>query len=287
MNTNEIITSIKVELNGLYSKSETEIIARQLVTKITGLSHTDMLMNKNIDFTDEKIKFLENYIEKLKKLEPIQYVIGKTEFFGMKFFVNSDVLIPRPETEELIEWILSYSDKSRNIRILDIGTGSGCIAVALKKFLPNSQVTALDISEDAIKIAKDNAQQNEVEIEFLCKDILSDFTEETQWDIIVSNPPYIPENEKNNINPNVLNYEPHTALFTPENSPLIFYDKIIEFSKKHLSSFGDIYFETHYDKAREVADLLLLNSFTNVEIRKDLSGKERMIKARKNHFISS
>jgi protein-(glutamine-N5) methyltransferase, release factor-specific len=280
LNSHEIISHIKLELDGFYSASELGIIARQLVAKVTGLSHTDILTNKSINLTDKQIQLLEDFLERLKKFEPIQYIVGETEFFGMRFFVNNNVLIPRPETEELIEWILNNYNKNQKIKILDIGTGSGCIAIVLKKFLPNSQVFALDISEDALKTAKQNAEQNGVKIEFLHKDILSDFIEETEWDIIVSNPPYIPENEKNNISSNVLDYEPHLALFVPENSPLLFYKKIIDFTKKHLSAFGEIYFETHYDKARDIEDLLLRNSFVDVEIRKDLSGNERMIRAK-------
>ena len=280
LNSHEIISRIKLELNGFYSASELGIIARQLVAKVTGLSHTDILINKSINLTDKQIQLFENFFERLKKFEPIQYIVGETEFFGMRFFVNNNVLIPRPETEELIEWILSRYDKNREIKILDIGTGSGCIAIALKKFLPNSQVFALDISENALKTAKQNAEQNGVKIEFLHKDILSDFIDETQWDIIVSNPPYIPENEKDNISSNVLDYEPHLALFVPENSPLLFYERIIDFTKKHSSAYGEIYFEIHYDKARDIEDLLLRNSFVEVEVKKDLSGNERMIRAK-------
>ena len=282
LNSHEIISRIKLELNGFYSASELGIIAQQLVAKVTGLSHTDILTNKSINLTTKQIQLLEDFLERLKKFEPIQYIVGETEFFGMRFFVNNNVLIPRPETEELIEWILSRYDKNREIKILDIGTGSGCIAIALKKFLPNSQVFALDISENALKTAKQNAEQNGVKIEFLHKDILSDFIDETQWDIIVSNPPYIPENEKDNISSNVLDYEPHLALFVPENSPLLFYERIIDFTKKHSSTYGEIYFEIHYDKARDIEDLLQRNSFVEVEVKKDLSGNERMIRARSN-----
>jgi release factor glutamine methyltransferase len=272
------IAHIRNSLEAFYSDAEIQSITYILLEKITDFSFPEILINKSKQLSEKQRETLEIFLEKLKNFEPLQYVVGEAEFFGMRFSVNRDVLIPRPETEELVEWILENHTKTQNISILDIGTGSGCIAIALKKHLPDAQVFALDISENALKVAKRNAEKNNVEINFLKQDIFKFQISNFKFDLIVSNPPYIPENEKNTISENVLNYEPHTALFVPDNSPLIFYEKIIAFAKENLAENGAVYFETHYNKARDIADLFAQNGFTTTEIRKDLAGKERMVK---------
>ena len=224
---------------------------------------------------------LNSFIEKLKIFTPIQYVLGECEFMGLRFEVDPSVLIPRPETEELVEWILASQNNTNSVSILDIGTGSGCIAVSLKCMLPKAFVTAYDLSNDALALARKNAEINEVTVDFRQQDILQPETENGEWDIIVSNPPYIPNAEKVEIQSNVLNFEPHLALFVPDNDPLLFYRKIIEFAAMHLKAGGQLFFEIHRDRGQEVMQLLSEAGFAEIELRKDLSGNDRMLKAEK------
>ncbi|MBA3987052.1 MAG: peptide chain release factor N(5)-glutamine methyltransferase [Flavobacteriales bacterium] len=222
---------------------------------------------------------LENALEKLKKQIPIQYITGETEFYGLPFLVNPAVLIPRPETEELVDWIWK-KHQSENIHILDIGTGSGCIAISLAKNLPGTFVTALDVSKEAIATAKTNAKLNDVEIAFLQEDILNIKILEGKWDVIVSNPPYIKDGEKKQMSNNVLEYEPHLALFVPDVNPLLFYKKIAQLAKNHLKDSGVLYFEINEALGKEVISMLEKEGFQNMELRKDLYGKDRMVSAK-------
>ena len=248
------IEYIKTELLGLYPETEIR-------------SFTNLL--------------LQTFVEKLKKFIPLQYVLGKTYFMDLEFQVNDAVLIPRPETEELVEWIAESIQPHSNLSMLDIGTGSGCIAIALKNIFKNADISAYDVSEKALAVAARNAELNNLHVNFECFDVLNQDDVSKRRDLIVSNPPYIPEKEKSEILPNVLNNEPHLALFVPDNDPLIFYRKIACYAQKCLNEGGWLFFEIHRDWGWQTVDLLRELDFTDVELRKDLSGNDRMIKARK------
>jgi len=274
------IDHIKKELNGLYPETEIKSFVNLLISKISGLSVTGIIVNKNTIFSVEQHEILNSFIEKLKLFTPIQYILGETMFMDSIFEVNEAVLIPRPETEELVEWIIeSGCSTADGLKILDIGTGSGCIAVSLQKHLPGASVTAFDISRDALEVARRNAMTNGVTVDFRQFDVLSDETYNSNFNLIVSNPPYITEPEKKDILPNVLNFEPHIALFVPENDPLLFYRKIIQFSCNYLTQGGQLYFEIHRDRGQEITELLKKSGFTEIELRKDISGNDRMMKA--------
>jgi len=274
---------IKTELNGIYPADEIQSFTYLLLMHITGYSKVEIIVNKNTIFSEVQRVMLNSFVNKLKIHTPIQYIMGKTEFYGLEFLVSDAVLIPRPETEELIDWIIETSDKNEPAQLLDIGTGSGCIAVTLCCKLPKAEITAFDISESALKVAIQNAILNNSKVNFQKVDILraENYNIDTQWNIIVSNPPYISTNEKAEILPNVLNHEPHIALFVADTDPLIFYRKIIVFALKHLKSEGFLFFEIHRDWGNEIVKILEDNHFYNVELRKDLSANDRMIKAQK------
>ena len=271
---------IRTQLNERYTKSELRVLSSVILKEVCDLSFLDIVSCKfkNLSIT-EKQK-ITHIVERLKKNEPIQYVLGKTEFYGLDFIVNSSVLIPRPETEELVEWVLSET-KQINPHLLDIGTGSGCIAVALAKHLHYGTVDAWDISEDALKVAKDNATLNQVSIKFTKVNVLESIEIEKRFDIIVSNPPYITESEKNILEKNVLDFEPHEALFVPDEESLIFYNRISDIALKILNSKGYLYFEINQAKGTDVMDLLKRKGFENVELRNDISGNNRIIRAMK------
>ena len=219
-------------------------------------------------------------VDELKKYRPIQYILGETEFYRLQFEVNPDVLIPRPETEELVDWIVRGYDKNAALTIVDIGAGSGCIAVALKVNFPNATAWAVDVSEKALSVAQRNAEKNNVEINCLKKDALKDGMmgfEANSIDIIVSNPPYVTPSEKQYMMPNVLDYEPHCALFVPENDPLIFYKHIAAFGKESLKKGGKIFFEINEAYPEEVAEILKQQGFSDVAPRKDINDKWRMV----------
>lgn len=278
------IQHIKNELNGIYATDEIQSFTYILLSHITGYSKVDIIVNKNTIFSDVQRAMLNSFVNKLKIHTPIQYIVGKTEFYGFPFLVTDSVLIPRPETEELIEWITESCVKYNESNLLDVGTGSGCIAVSLAHLFPKAKVTAFDISDDALKIAIRNAELNKVEVTFKIVDILNteDYSKpDSQWDLIVSNPPYIPNAEQCEIHANVLDHEPHIALFVPDSDPLIFYRKIMKFALIHLKAGGYLFFETHRDWAEDIVKILEVNGFYNVQLRKDLSGNNRMIKAQK------
>lgn len=270
---------IQTELKGLYPESEIKSFSYLIIEKLTGFSRTQIIVNKNTLFSIEQYSLVNSFIEKLKRFVPIQYVLGETEFYGLSFFVNRAVLIPRPETEELVDWIQNENDRGATFHILDIGTGSGSIAIALKHVFPNAKVDAFDVSEEALKTARMNALHNNLEVHFSEVDILKPVDLEQKWNIIVSNPPYIPEQEKSEIMPNVLDYEPHLALFVPNEEPLLFYQRIALFAQKHLSVNGKLYFEIHRDAGQACVKLLTDMGFANVELRRDISGNDRMVRA--------
>jgi release factor glutamine methyltransferase len=270
---------IQSELQGLYPDNEIRSFSLLIIEKLTGFSRTQIILNKNTHFFDEQRQVIDSFIEKLKKNVPIQYILGETEFYGLMFTVNESVLIPRPETEELVDWIRTENDTKAKLQMLDIGTGSGCIAISLKHEFPNADVDAFDISGKALEAAKVNAKRNDVSVKFSKVDILNSDEFLQQWDIIVSNPPYIPELEKVDIQPNVLDYEPHLALFVPDNDPLLFYRRIAEMAMKQLNPGGKLYFEIHRAAGEACLQLLIELGFTDVELRKDISGNDRMVRA--------
>lgn len=273
------IQHIQSELGKFYPETEIRSFSYLILEKLTGYSRSEIFVNKNTIFSAEQQQIMEDIIQKLKKFVPIQYILGETEFYGLPFFVNSSVLIPRPETEELVDWILNENDRTAELNILDIGTGSGCIAIGLKHEFPTSTVDAFDISEKALETARQNAQRNKLEVNFSRVDILNPPDFEKKWEIIVTNPPYVLENEKETMLPNVLENEPHLALFVPDNDPLLFYRKIALFAQKYLSQNGKLYFEINRTAGKATVDLLTESGFQQVELRKDISGNDRMIKA--------
>ncbi|WP_300569017.1 peptide chain release factor N(5)-glutamine methyltransferase, partial [Flavobacterium sp.] len=240
----------------------------------------DLALNPNIELDTIQLLQWETVLSQLKEHKPIQYILGETEFFGLPFYVNGNTLIPRPETEELVDWIISVNQKrqeSEPLRILDIGTGSGCIAVSLAKNLPNAKVFAIDVSDKALATAQKNAERNNTHVTFFHKDILETEDLELQFDIIVSNPPYVRNLEKEEINKNVLEYEPHLALFVEDDDALIFYRKISELALNHLSEKGQLYFEINQYLGAGMISLLQHYDFKNIELRKDIYGNDRMI----------
>lgn len=277
------------ELSAKYDIGEAESFFYLILEEKQKLKRIDLALNPDLTFSDEEILIWNSILEQLKKEIPIQYLIGKTSFYGLEFQVNSTVLIPRPETEELVDWIIQsqklevksweLEDGSRKIKILDIGTGSGCISISLAKNIPNAQVFAIDVSEKALATAQKNAKINEVNVAFISKNILETEDLEQQFDIIVSNPPYVRELEKAEIKKNVLDNEPHLALFVEDNDALIFYRKIAELAKKSLSPNGQLFFEINQYLVKEMIDLLEKMGFRNIELRKDIYGNDRMIRS--------
>lgn len=282
MTISQLKNQFQNELNSIYSESEIDRIFYWVAEIIVDKPASILRLASDeewIELEEKKNQFLFKLML-LKDQKPVQYILGETEFYGMKFFVNENVLIPRPETEELVEWILNDA-KSENLKIIDIGTGSGCIPIVLKKHRPNWELVAMDISEKAIETAKNNAEYHQTEVKFIQNDFLSvDFENLGKFDIIVSNPPYIGETEKNLMDDNVVKYEPHTALFVPDEDPLLFYKRIIEFAQQNLNPNGKIYVEINQNLAKETQELFE-KSFPNVELRKDISGNYRMIKVSK------
>ena len=260
----------------------TPYIKRLLMSHITGLSMTQLLAERDLSLTEEQQKWYDEAIVRLKNNEPIQHILGYSEFYGRKLKCDRRALVPRPETEELVDWIISMH--SAQCTILDIGTGTGCIALSLAKELPLAKVTALDISIDALSLAHENAEMLEVgNVDFAEGDILNMDDEHCvareKYAVIVSNPPYVRECEKAEMEANVLEYDPHTALFVSNEDPLIFYRAIGEFGLSHLEKDGALYFEINQYLGQETCDLLVAMGYKNVELREDINGNARMIKA--------
>lgn len=273
-----MIKEITLQLVPQYSDAEARSIAILLMCNITGLSYTELLIHTP-SLNEEQEEELRKKIERLKKNEPLQYVLGETIFYGRRFKCDQRALIPRPETEELTDWIINDVSNDGNIRILDIGCGSGCIAITLAKELKNSTLTALDISKEAISLTEENCTINNCQLECINEDIFN--FSDTQYDIIVSNPPYICDKEAANMESNVIDHEPHLALFVPDSSPLKFYEKITEYAARNLRSRGKLYFEINRKYGKEMQLLLEKFGFINIELRKDISNNDRMIKGEK------
>ena len=282
MKIKEYRTQFIQVLSPIYDIGEVESFFYLILEEKRELKRIDLALNPDLTFSAEEIQIWNSILEQLQQEVPIQYLLGKTSFYGLNFEVNSAVLIPRPETEELVEWIITTQDprpKAQDLKILDIGTGSGCIAIALAKNIPNAQVFAIDVSEKALVTAQKNANSNEVNITFLENNILETEDLEQQFDIIVSNPPYVRELEKKEIKKNVLDNEPHLALFVEDNDALLFYRKITELAQKNLRNDGKLFFEINQYLGKEMVDLLEKLNFINIELRKDIYGNDRMIKA--------
>lgn len=269
------------ELLAIYDEVEAESFFYLTLEKFHRLRRIDLALQPNFEIGENEAEKWKSVLTDLKKQKPIQYILGETEFYGLPFLVNKDVLIPRPETEELVELILVESRKSKvkSLRILDIGTGSGCIPISLKKNLPDAKVFAVDVSENALEVAKENAKLNSVEVNFIKINILETEDLEQQFDIIVSNPPYVRMLEKDEIKSNVLEFEPHLALFVEDNDPLLFYRKIAQLAKKNLNENGKLYFEINQYLGKETVGLLESLGFTNIKLLKDIYGNDRMISA--------
>jgi release factor glutamine methyltransferase len=289
---------IREQLYNIYDHNESANIALLVLEDCTGLSGTDIIMNKERKISSEQESKIARHIQRLQQHEPIQYIMNKAWFYGMKLYVDKAVLIPRPETEELVDWIIKdvkasgkdvferrpmEADVTTQLKILDIGTGSGCIALALKKRLLKAEVWGCDRSEEALNVARRNGSDLDIRVDFQGINFLDAAQQRSlpTVDIIVSNPPYIPINEKEEMNANVVHYEPHEALFVPNDDPLLFYKAIVHFAKKRLYENGAIYMEIHEGLGSEVVSLLNNEGYQNVELKKDMQGKDRMIKVRR------
>lgn len=269
------------ELSSIYDSGEAESFFYLILEENHQLKRIDLALNPDLIFSKDEIQLWNSILKQLQQEIPIQYLLGKTIFYGLEFQVNENVLIPRPETEELVEWIIESQKskvKSQKVKILDIGTGSGCIAISLAKNIPNAEVFAIDVSKKALATAKKNAESNLVKVTFLEKNILETEDLEQQFDIIVSNPPYVRELEKQEIKKNVLDNEPHLALFVDDNDALIFYKKIAKLAQKNLSPNGQLFFEINQYLGKEMMELLQKMGFKNIELRKDIYGNDRMMK---------
>ncbi|MGN6195497.1 MAG: peptide chain release factor N(5)-glutamine methyltransferase [Ginsengibacter sp.] len=286
MTIEQVYSDFKQKLKTIYNAREAENISDWIFENETGLKKWERRENKNHELKENVENEIQKYLHQLLLHKPVQYVLNEAWFYKMKFFVDEHVLIPRPETEELVEWIITDFKQEKNSKptnILDIGTGSGCIPIALKKELSNSNITAIDLSEKALSVAKKNAENLNAAIHFL----QIDFLDKNQWnplqlyDTIVSNPPYIPKNEKAILSKNVTDFEPGIALFVENNDPYIFYKKISEFAKTHLNESGKIYVEVHEEYANDIK-VIFENAGYLSEIKKDIYGKNRMVKAQKS-----
>ena len=266
----ETIANIISELYPIYSEEESRELAYWILEYTTGMTRTEILFSNQ----KKEIPNLPEILDRLRKHTPIQYIFGHTDWMGLRLKVTPATLIPRPETAELVEWILSTCDNNMPLRIVDIGTGSGCIAIALKKKCPIWQVQGIDISSDALQVASENATHNGVEVEWNQADILSPATKNlfAFYDIIVSNPPYICNREKADMDARVLDHEPHSALFVPDDDPLLFYRRIAS-----LRSAQSIYFEINEAYGQEVCDMLEELGYTDIQLKNDIYGKARMV----------
>ena len=266
------------EIALVFDFSEAESFFYIILQHLHQLKRIDLALNPDLKMSENQLLRWDEIVQELKTQKPIQYILGKTEFYGLKFIVNENTLIPRSETEELVDLILkSAKAKNQNLIILDIGTGSGCIAIALAKNLSNAQVFALDVSEKALEIAQINAKSNQVDVTFLHQNILQTTNLHQQFDVIVSNPPYVRNLEKNEINRNVLDFEPHLALFVEDTDALLFYRKISELACVNLIENGSLYFEINQYLGQETVQLLENLGFKNIQLLQDVYGNDRMI----------
>ena len=268
-------------LKSVHDVNEIESFFFILIEYLHNLKRIDLALNPDFEISDEEVLKWEAIISDLKTEKPIQYSIGETWFYDSKFYVNEHTLIPRPETEELVDWIIKThksKDKIDKLAVLDIGTGTGCIPISLKKNIPQAEVFAIDVSEEALKIAHKNAETNQVQINFILQNILETEDLNQNFDVIVSNPPYVRNLEKQEIKKNVLEFEPHLALFVEDTDALLFYRKIAQLALKNLTANGLLFFEINQYLGKETVELLETLGFKNVELKKDIYGNDRMIK---------
>lgn len=269
-------------LSSLYDEMEIESFFYIILEQFHNKKRIDLALQPEMEMDALQLLRWETVLSELKKEKPIQYILGETEFYGLRFRVNENTLIPRPETEELVELIISDNQITKNtnsLTILDIGTGSGCIAISLAKNLSNAKVSAIDVSEKALEMAKKNAEINEVNVNFILADVLKISTLQEKYDVIVSNPPYVRNLEKHEIKPNVLEFEPHLALFVEDDDALIFYRKIAELALKNISENGKLYFEINQYLGKETVELIENLGFKNVKLIKDIYENDRMVSA--------
>jgi release factor glutamine methyltransferase len=285
MTTEKAYIDFVKSLKTIYDEREADNIADWVFEKVTGSKRLERRLNRNHQLKEVYFTQLQKYLHELLLYKPVQYVLQEAWFYKMKFFVNENVLIPRPETEELVEWIVNDANdkpslQSKPTNIIDIGTGSGCIAASLKKKLKDATISATDVSEKALQVAKKNAAELEVKIDFFQMNFLNEgeWPSLKKYDIIVSNPPYIPIKEKEALAKNVTEFEPRLALFVENSDPYLFYKKIAEFAKTHLDNHGKIYVEVHEEYAKDIESIFANTGFES-EIRKDIYGKERIVKA--------
>lgn len=289
---------LKEQLKALYDEQEAVNIASLAIEHITGFSKTERVSKKQEQLSGSQSDLLQNHLQRLKTGEPIQYIMNKSWFYGMELYVDKNVLIPRPETEELVKWIIddikasgkavfvkksTEADETTLLKILDVGTGSGCIALALKKTMPKAEVWGCDVSEEALNVARRNGSTLDIRVDFQGLNFLEEAQQKLlpTVDIIVSNPPYVPLKDKEEMHSNVVDHEPHTALFVSDNDPFIFYKALAEFGKKRLYENGSIYMEIHEGLGQHVINLFRANGYTNIELKKDMQGKDRMVKVKK------
>lgn len=277
-----IVNNMLHRLLEVYPEGEARALVRYVLEVRYNISIPDIYMGKDRHFSEEERAELDFIVERLLHQEPVQYILGQADFHGLTFHVAPGVLIPRPETEELVDWVLEELGKLKNATVLDVGTGSGCIAVSLAKTCPGAKVSALDVSPAALEIAHANAQAIGVEVNMLCGDILhpdgNDVLSKSSWDIIVSNPPYICDSEAMGMSKNVLGFEPHEALFVPDDNPLLFYKAIADYSIRKLNPEGKLFVEINRAYADEVMMLFSDTGFVGVELKKDMYDNNRMVK---------
>ncbi len=277
----EIKNIFHKELGPLYQKEEIDTFFHRSTTHFLGLERFALVLRPNLVVSKEEEQPLFETLTRLQNEEPLQYILGETEFMDCTITVNPDVLIPRPETEELVEWVVGHFEKNPSkIQLLDMGTGSGCIAIALSKLLPHATVTGLDISTEAIKMAEKNAVINQATVSFKEADMLHpELDLETKFDGIISNPPYVRELEKKQMANNVTKYEPAQALFVPDANPLVFYEAIAHFGQKHLKPNGNVFLEINQYLGERTKQLFVDKNFTKIELKKDIFGNDRMLSA--------
>lgn len=274
-----LVYQIREALQGYYPESEAASLAKLLLAEVFGFSTIELYGGKDKGFSEKEQKLLTDIIARLRKNEPIQYIIGRESFCGLTFEVNPHVLIPRPETQELVAWIVEDYRLEKECRVLDIGTGSGCIPVALAHSLEGAEVEAWDISEEALQVARRNAERNHVRVNFRRQDVFEAVPGESHYDVLVSNPPYITEQEKEGMEANVLDWEPSIALFVPDSEPLRYYQTIASLGFEMLKEGGSLYVEINRAYGQQTVQLLEKVGYNKVELRKDLFGNDRMIKA--------
>jgi len=281
MTTKEAINILRTELSSLYDPREIDGIARVIFEDVMMWQPVDIVMRENDALPPFFTAKFAEIVTRLKRSEPLQYILGKARFHGHSFFVTPATLIPRPETEQLVDMVIDQNPGS-DLQVLDIGTGSGCIAISLARALKFAQVTGTDISANALAVAQQNATTLKTRVRFIQQDILNCPAPLEFWDIIVSNPPYIRELEKAGMEPNVLNYEPHQALFVPDSNPLLFYHAIASYSAKALKNHGKLYLEINRAMAQQVGELLHSFQFVNIQVHNDFNGNNRFVTAIKN-----